>query len=300
MHSFDAPSMRVLVGICAYNEEHNIRELFKNLLTEQNMPSKSRILVVCSGCTDRTPQIVEEVCKRDVRIELINENIRKGKANALNIIFKKAREYADILVLVNADALPEHGSIEKLILQFENEQVGAVFARPVPLSERRGISNKIVHVVWRLHHNISLYKTPKLSAELCVIRTVCLRTIPENIATDEPYIELSIHQQGYQIFYVPEAAVYIRCPTSVADLFKQRKRIGIGHLQIRRAAGFVVPTSDFRNIAWMISTLKLREIPYALLGAVLEGLAYLVARLHFSKGEVPHTWEPIKSTKTSI
>ncbi|MCK4435687.1 glycosyltransferase, partial [Candidatus Bathyarchaeota archaeon] len=87
--------MRVLVGICAYNEEHNIRELFENLLTEQNMPSNSRILVVCSGCTDGTPQIAEEFCKSDARIELIIENIRKGKANALNKIFEKAREYAD-------------------------------------------------------------------------------------------------------------------------------------------------------------------------------------------------------------
>lgn len=300
MHSYDAPSMRVSVGICAYNEEHNIRKLLRNLLTKQNMPSNSRILVVCSGCTDGTPQTVEECRKRDARIELIIENVRKGKANALNKIFRKIKESTDILVLVNADALPEHGSIERLISQLGNERVGAVFARPVPLSELQGISSKIVHVVWRLHHNISLHKTPKLSAELCVIRTVCLRTIPENIATDEPYIELFIHQQGYQILYAPEAVVFIRCPTNVADLFRQRKRIWIGHLQIQRAAGFVVPTSDFRNIAWTISTLKLCEIPYALLGAILEGLAYLAAKLNFSKGEVPHTWEPIKSTKTSI
>ena len=299
MHSSDESSVRMLVGICAYNEEHNIRKLLLNLLTKQNLPSNSRILVICSGCTDKTPQIVKEFCNRDTRIELIFERLRKGKANALNKIFKKAKKSADILILVNADALPKDGSIEKLIFQFKNERVGAVFARPVPLNELQGISNRIVHIVWELHHNISFYKTPKLSAELCAIRTDCLKKIPEDIATDEPYIEFSIRQQGYWILYVPEAAVYIRCPTSVADLFKQRKRIWIGHLQIRRMTGFVVPTSNFRTALWTVLTLKPSEIPYALLGAVLEGVAYLVARLNFSKGKVPYVWDPIKSTKTS-
>jgi len=255
---------------------------------------------VCSGCTDRTPQIVGEFRKKDTRVELVTEKVRNGKANALNKIFKKAKKSADILILVNADALPKYGSIEKLVCQLEDERVGAVFARPVPLNGLQGISNRIVHIVWKLHHNISFYKTPKLSAELCAIRTVCLKKIPEDIATDEPYIELFIRQQGYWILYVPQAVVHIRCPTTVGDLFIQRKRIWTGHLQIRRITGFVVPTSNFKNIAWTVSTLNLREIPYALLGAILEGFAYLAARLNFSKGEVPYAWEPIKSTKTSI
>ena len=300
MLSFDMSPMRTLIGICAYNEERNIRKLLQSLLTKQNLPSNSRILVLCSGCTDRTPHIVKEFSEADTRIELIVEKLRKGKANALNKIFKKTRESADILILINGDAVPKQGSIAKLILQLKNERVGAVFARPVPLNAIQGISNKIVHIVWKLHHHISFYKTPKFSAELCAIRTDCLKNIPENIATDEPFIELSIRKQGYRISYVPEAVVYIRCPTSVIDLFKQRRRIRIGHLQIQKMTGFVVPTSDFRNTVWTVSTLKLREIPYALLGAILEGFAYLVARLDFSNDKIPYAWEPIKSTKTSI
>lgn len=300
MRSSDASSLRTLVGICAYNEEYNISRLLRNLLAGRNLPNNSRIMVICSGCTDRTPQIIKEFCEKDARIKPVVEKFRKGKANALNKIFAKARECADILILVNADALPEQGSIEKLILQLEKKTVGAVFARPVPLNELQGISNRIVHIVWKLHHNISVHKAPKLSAELCAIRTICLRRIPEDIATDEPFIELSIRQQGYRILYVPEAVVYIRCPRSVPDLFRQRKRIWIGHLQIRRIAGFVVPTSSLRNTVWSFSTLRLSEIPYALLGAFIESFAYLVARLNLSKGRVPHVWEPIKSTKISV
>jgi len=300
MGSSDEACGKVLVGICAYNEEHNIKRLLQNLLTKQNLQSDSRILVICSGCTDKTPQVVKGFHRIDARIELVSEAQRRGKANALNKIFEKAKESADFLILVNADALPQDRSIEQLVSKLKNERLGAVFARPIPLNARQGISNRIAHMVWELHHKISFYRTPKLSAELCALRTSCLTIVPENIATDEPYIELAIREQGYAINYVPEAVVLIRCPTSIVDLFKQRKRIWIGHLQVKEMAGFVVSTSNFRNTLWAISTLKLRDLPYAFLGAIIEGVAYLVARLNFSEGKVPYVWEPIKSTKTSI
>ncbi|UCE96882.1 MAG: glycosyltransferase [Candidatus Bathyarchaeota archaeon] len=290
---------KILVGICAYNEENNIGKLLSTLLKKQNLPSNSKILVVCSGCTDKTPQIVKELCKSDARIELVVEKFRKGKANALNKIFRLAAS-VDFLILVNGDALPKHGSIEKLILNLQNEKVGAAFARPVPLNKIIGVANRIVHIVWKLHHYVSLYKAPKLSAELCAIRTECLREIPEHIATDEPYIELSIRKQGYAISYAPDAVVFIRCPTSLIDLFKQRKRIWTGHLQVRKMTDFVVSTSDFRNIAWIVSMLKLDEIPYGFLGAIIEGLAYLMAKLNLMNGKIPYAWEPVKSTKTAI
>jgi biofilm PGA synthesis N-glycosyltransferase PgaC len=300
MGCLDRLHTKILVGICAYNEEHNIGKLLQNLLTEQDLPLTYKILVVCSGCTDRTPLIVEEFCRKDSRLELALEEFRMGKARALNKIFRKAKVSADILVLVNADALPEKGTIESLVCKLKNEGAGAVFARPVPLNEARGVSYGISHVVWKLHHRISFYKTPKLSGELCAILVDCLKEIPEDTATDEPFIELFIRNQGYRILYSPSTMVHIRCPTSIMDLFKQRKRIWIGHLQIRKMTGFVVPTSSITNTLWSVSTLKASEIPFALIGAFLEGLAYLAARLTFSKGKVPYIWDPIKSTKTSI
>ncbi len=290
----------MVVGICAYNEENNIGLVLQNLISEQDLPNDCKILVVCSGCTDGTPEIVREFQKRDERIELIIESVRKGKASALNTIFKIARGSAGILVLVNADALPKHGSVKRLIFELATSNAGAVFAQPVPFEGVRGFSYKIVHVIWRLHHVISLFQTPKLSGELCAIRMSCLPEIPENVATDEPYIELAIRNQGYNIVYVPEAFVYIRCPTNVVDLLKQRKRIQLGHMQLKNATGFKVSTSNYRNVLRAFSALKPNEILYALLGGFLEMIAYFQARIDLGKGMVSYMWEPIKSTKTSI
>jgi len=291
---------RTIIGVCAYNEENNIRHLLQNLVSEQSLPDNCKILVICSGCTDKTPQVVEEFHVKDEKIEPIIEKTRNGKAAALNKIFQIAKDSADVLILVNADALPQSGTVKLLISQLMKSKSGATFAQPVPFRGPKGVCYKIVGVIWQLHHLISTQQRPKLSGELCAIRTSCLQPIPENIATDEPYIELAIHKQGYSILYFPQAVVHIRCPTNIVDLLKQRKRIWVGHMQLQKATGHKVSTSNFRNILRMASALKPSEIFYAAIGGCLELIAYSQANIESRKGTIPYAWEPIRSTKTSI
>ncbi|XHH08735.1 MAG: glycosyltransferase [Candidatus Bathyarchaeia archaeon] len=289
-------ALKTAIGVCAFNEEHNIRRLLEHLAVEP-LPDDCRILVVCSGCTDGTTDVVKEFQSRDERIQPIVEETRSGKANALNKIFQEAKKF-DVLVLVNADALPEPESIHKLLGALASSDAGVFFAQPVPF-ESSGLSYRIVKVIWRLHHLISLKSSPKLSGELCAIRTVTLQPIPEEIATDEPYIEHVIRQQGYKIGYLPEAIVRIRCPTNLSDLLKQRKRIWIGHMQLKKSTGFDVSTSNFKNILYALPDLSASEVFFAFLGGIIEAIAYSQARLAKNKA-VPYMWEPIKSTKISI
>jgi cellulose synthase/poly-beta-1,6-N-acetylglucosamine synthase-like glycosyltransferase len=293
-------SLKTTIGICAFNEEHNISFLLQNLISEQDLPKDCRILIVCSGCTDQTLEVVKEFHAKDKRIEPIIEKTRKGKANALNRIFEDARGSADVLILVNADALPERGSIVNLVSELATSNAGVVFAQPVPFKGPDGICYRITKVIWRLHHLISLLRNPKLSGELCSIRTMCLRPIPEDVATDEPYIELGIRRQGYEIRYLPEAVVHIRCPTNIVDLTKQRKRIWVGHMQLKRITGFTVSTASFGNILQAVAKLKPSEAFYVFLGGFLEVTAYSQARMDLKKDRVPYIWEPIRSTKISI
>jgi cellulose synthase/poly-beta-1,6-N-acetylglucosamine synthase-like glycosyltransferase len=292
--------LKIAVGVCAFNEEKNIRPLLQNLTSEQELPEDCRIIIVGSGCTDRTLEIVREYSARDKRIEPIIEKTRRGKASALNKIFKSVKESAGVLVLVNADALPESGTILTLVHELMASNAGVVFAQPVPLDGPDGICYRIVRVIWRLHHLISVIRSPKLSGELCAIRTSCLLEIPESVVTDEPYIELAIRNQDYAVHYLPSAVVHIRCPTNIVDLLKQRKRIWIGHLQLKRTTGFTVSTSSFKNILTAATRLKPNEAFYAFLGVFLEVAAYSQAKMDSRNGKIPYIWEPIKSTKISI
>lgn len=297
----------VTVGICAYNEENNIGGLLDNLLTKQELPQDSEIVVVCSGCTDFTPKIVKKFHEKDNRVKLILEDSRKGKAHALNILFERARRMADVLILVNADALPKVGSINKLLEPFRDRNVGATGGHPIPVNTLQGLPNFLVHTIWDLHHKISSYKDVKLSGELCAIRPFLVEKIPIDLAADEPYIEMLIRNQRYKIMYVPEAVVYIWGPTNFRELLKQRRRIWVGHLQMKKEMGFNTSTTNVRNVLLSavmgksgLNVMKPRYILYSMLTAVEEICAYLGARWDLSKGDIPYIWESIKSTKNSI
>jgi cellulose synthase/poly-beta-1,6-N-acetylglucosamine synthase-like glycosyltransferase len=290
---------KISIGVCAYNEEKNIGSLLKNLLTEQDLPFNCEIIVVCSGCTDSTPQIVDAFRNWDKRVQLVSEIERRGKARALNSIFARASS-SEILILTNADAFPESGSILRLVKALEQKNLGAVAGRPIPLITSRKLSNKIVQLIWDLHHEVSLGESVKMSGELCALRPSFVKEIPTNLATDEPYIEMLIRRQGYKIAYDPDALVYVRGPENIMEIIKHRRRIWSGHLQIKQMEGYVVSTSDFRKI---LSTLiksfqrSLKKMPILAAFIVLEIYAYLLARYDLSKGRIPFVWETLKSTK---
>jgi len=230
------------------------------------------------------------------------EGERKGKAAALNILFKWASMHSlDKLVLINADCLPKPGSIEKLITPLHYENVGATAGRPVPVNKRRGFPNLITHLIWDLHHKTSLYKSTKMSAELCAIRHKLVKQIPEDLATDEPYMQMLIQRRGYKISYVPEATVNIKGPDNFQELLKQRRRICTGHLQIKKMTGFVVPTSKPKNILpLLLRTLNphpTKELITILIGALLETCANLLAIYDIRKDKIPYIWESLESTK---
>ena len=290
-----------IIGICAYNEERNIGLLLDNILSKQKLPENIQLIVVCSGCTDNTPDIVRSFSEKDARIKLVIENTRRGKASALNILFKYAKNQQDILFLLNADTIPQAGSLEKLVSPLNCSKVGATMGHPITVNQNGNLSDLIVHMIWNLHHNISLYKEIKFSAELCALRGSIIKEIPIDLATDEPFMELLIRQQEYKIVYVPDAHVYIKGPDNLAELFEQRRRIFIGHLQIKEKTGFTVSTLNLQNILFSLTRggfLKMvRNLPIFSLGAIIETLAHISARLEFRKGKIPYVWKLIQSTK---
>jgi len=295
---------KITIGICAYNEEENIHKLLHNLLSKQGLFPNAEIFVECSGSTDHTPEIAKKFRNGGLPVQLIFERKRRGKADALNKIFKEIRERArndDPLVLVNADGLPEPGSIEKLLQPFSDGKIGATSGRPVPINGAGSICNNIVRLIWDLHHRVNLRGDVKMSGELCAIRPNLVKEIPVNLATDEPYMEMLIQRQGYEIAYVPEAIVRIRGPDNLRELLNQRRRICVGHAQVKAMSGFVVSTCDVRNLIFLLRE-SLRDRPAIkrleaiLVGIFLEIFARSIAPYDLRRGKIPCIWEKLSST----
>jgi len=305
-YSYNKPPfhLSVSVGICAFNEEANIGNLLKNLLHHQPLDENfqlNKIIVVASGCTDNTPKIVKEFCSYDDRIALITEKERKGKVSALNIILREATRASDLLVLVNADNIPSPNNLNKLVELFRDKSVGAVGSRPVPVNTSQNVPSLIARLIWDLHHRVSMYKSVKLSGELCAIRPWLVKEMPINLATDEPYMEAFIRNQGYKIIYAPDVITYMKGPNGFRELLKQRRRIWTGHLQIKKMTGFSVSTSDPKyTFPVLIGYLRShnKDFMKTFTAVLLEICAYMLARYDLSRGKVPYIWERLGTTKT--
>jgi len=299
MNSFSRKTRRtrVSIGLMAHNEAANIGPLLQALSEQETARVKiDEILVVSSGSTDDTNDIVRQWEKKDPRIRLIRQEQREGKASAINLFLREARN--NILVLESADTLPLRNTVELLVAPLANESVGMTGARPVPVNGQESFLGAVVHLMWDLHHRLAL-QSPKLG-ELVAFRRV-ISDIPRESAVDEASLEAAIRNAGLRLVYVPEALVYNRGPENLRDFLVQRRRIQAGHRWLQANSGYQVATMKSMRILRHLGTITPRS-PRGLLvaaGAVaFEALGRALGCLDFwVLGKNPFVWKTAPSTK---
>ena len=299
MSSFSRKTQRtrVSIGLMAHNEAANIGPLLQALREQETARVEiDEILVVSSGSTDGTEAIVHERKKKDPRIRLITQQRREGKASAINVFLKEARN--DILVLESADTLPLPNTVELLVLPLADDRVGMTGARPVPLNPKHTFLGGVVHLMWELHHRVALER-PKLG-EMVAFRKVIDR-IPRVSAVDEASLEAALRNAGLRLVYVPEAIVYNRGPENLRDFLVQRRRIQAGHLWLQLHSGHEVTTAGVRRIFRHLLRV-MPQSPRGLLVAVgavlLEAVGRTLGCLDFwVLGRNPFVWRIAQSTK---
>lgn len=288
------------IGLPAYNEAENIGNLLEVLLSQKlQQVSLDQIIVVASGCTDGTEDIVREYMKRDNRIELIVQSQRRGKASAVNIIIEQNQ--SDVIMLHSTDVLPAEDVVEKLISPFSDPEVGITGGRPVPTNNPDDFVGYIVHILWRLHHEISK-RSPKMG-EVIAFRPV-LRRIPEDTPVDEASIEPLIIGQGYQLRYIDDAKVYNHGPTTITDFLKQRRRIYTGHLYLQGLVGYRVATMSPPKLALVFLRrmfADLSHFPQYVAAAFLEVYGRVLGWYDWKIRKArPYIWSIAETTKVKI
>ena len=292
--------LKCCVAIMAYNEEANIGRLLDALLRQRlETVSIAEIAVVASGCTDHTEKIVREYVALDPRVKLHIQSQREGKSSAINLLLRQTRQ--EIIVLESADTLPSPDTIENLVVPFADPNVGMTGGRPVPTNDPHQFMGFTIHLMWNLHHRISL-RRPKMG-ELIAFRNI-FRQIPYDSAVDEASIEPLILGQGMALRYVPEAIVYNRGPETVYDFYKQRRRIYAGHLYVRDMLGYRVATmSGLRILPLFLAEMRLdwRYFVWAPAAIALEAVFRLKSLIDYSIWRSkPFIWSVSETTKELI
>jgi len=284
------------MGIMAHNEEANIGRLLEAVLAQRmKHVVVTEIVVVASGCTDKTEEIVRKWAKRDTRIRLLSQEKRNGKATAINEFLTQVKE--KVLVLCSADLILEADAIERLVLPFADPEVGMTSSRPVPVNDRTQFMGFAAHMLWDLHHKVNLVSFK--AGEMVACRKIYER-IPYHTAVDEASMEPLIRGQGYRVEYVPSAIVYNQGPETVEDFLRQRRRIYAGHLAIRDSLGYSVSTMSARKIfAILLRNLDWRPRYFIWTWAIvgLEAYGRLLGVRDYKKRRDHRVWEIATTTK---
>ncbi len=287
----------VSVGIMAFNEERTIGSCLSAVAGQRTERASIReIIVVASGCTDRTEDVIRAHAARDGTIRLLSQPTRQGKAAAINTFLSAAE--APYLVITNADTIMAPDCLGRLIGALDADpRAGIACGRPWPVSPTGGLSRPLVDLHWLLHHQISLAR-PKVG-EILALRRVVPR-ISEATWTDEAELHSQVEAEGWTVRYVPEAVVYVAGPGSLRDLLRQRRRIHAGHLDLQRRRRFVVSTLPVSSCLFALANvMRLHPRLLAVLPLAMpwEALCRALGWWDFYTKPRDGLWPPIPSTK---
>jgi biofilm PGA synthesis N-glycosyltransferase PgaC len=297
------------IAICAHNEEWNIGELLSNILDVQQIPQDAEVIAVCSGCTDKTPEVVRDFARKDPRVKLIEEPRRLGKATAVNRVLSEAK--GENIVLISADVIPRPGCMKGLIEAMVDERVGITCGKPEPVQRGRKLIRELVGTLWGFHN----WQLEKLNhagmlmhaSEVFCIRKGIVKSIPKDMVNDDAFLAVAAKKAGYLIKYVPESEVRIFGPQTIPDYVRQRRRIIAGHYQVRLATGqfsqyllyslLVRPTLTLRTLVQYVAAK--REITGLVVTQFVELTSNLLALFDSFRGKSHTIWSISSTTKTA-
>lgn len=277
----------ITVGVCAYNEEKSIGKSVGALLKQ--LGRTDELIVVASGCTDKTAEIVRQIAKQDKHVKVIEELKRKGKTSAMNKILVQAR--GGKIVFCDADVLPGEKAVERLA-EAVRGKVAAANARTVPVKVEN-FYEKMQEIAWAILHDqrLRLSKRGKLfplNGFLFAVKKGIVKRLPEDCLIDDKIFGWMIKRKGFFIGYVPEAIVYVKPAQNFADFFGQKLRNRVG--QVRQAKYCREKAYDLKAG----DILQLLSLPGIAL-ALIDVTVWLCAGIYFLFGKLE--WPQIKSTK---
>lgn len=218
---------KITIGIPAYNEEANIKNLLLAILAQkqENFDLKE-IIVVSDGSTDHTVDKIRSL--KDGRIKLYAYKTRKGQQIRQNKIIGLFRE--DILVLLEADTLPVNGfflrNLVKPMITNKKHKIGITFGNAIPLKPKSFFEN-IMYFKSALKKKVFLKNASKSLIEVsghrgrAFSKDLVKKIIWVNDAPEDTYSVLLCRRLGYDIVYSYKAKIYHRLPGNYEDYYRQ-------------------------------------------------------------------------------
>lgn len=115
--------MKVLyIVVPCYNEEEvleettrQLKEKMKNLIKDKKISKESRVMYINDGSKDNTWKMIEEISEKEKLFTGISLSRNRGHQNALLGGLMTAKNYADIVISMDADLQDDINAIDEMI-----------------------------------------------------------------------------------------------------------------------------------------------------------------------------------------
>jgi biofilm PGA synthesis N-glycosyltransferase PgaC len=235
--SFVTPFVSIVVP--AYNEEQMIEERIENLDALDYPKKRYEIIIVESGSTDATAQIVEEQMairgQDQPRLTLVREQERCGKASAINA--GKVGAAGKIVLVTDANASFNSGALRYMMAHFADPKVGAVGGKYAVTNPDQGMAaeesfywdleyimrqgESVLDSTCLFHGEINAWRKGLVEADIGII-------------SEDLDMAIQIRRKGYRIVYEPRAVAYERTGTTPGEQIIRRKKVSTGTMLCMR------------------------------------------------------------------
>jgi poly-beta-1,6-N-acetyl-D-glucosamine synthase len=234
---------RVTLLIPAYNEALVIARKLENALALDYPADRLEIVVVTDGSDDGTDSIVAALTARGVR--LYHNPRRQGKAAAINRVMPMID--SEVVVFSDANAMLERETMQKLVRNFADLEVGGVAGEKRVLDGGEGL-------YWRYESYLkgcesAISSVMGAAGELFAIRRELFKPPEPDSLLEDFMISLRLVEAGWRVVYEPEAIATEDISHSLAGEWERRARITAGGFQsISRLTGLLSPARG--RVAW--------------------------------------------------
>ena len=272
----------VSIIVPAFNERAAVGRRIENLFSLNYPDDKYEIIVVESGSSDGTHEIVETtIGKRGNRrpeLRLLRETERRGKASAINL--GKSHANGEIVLVTDANAVFDPDVLKEMMPHFEDPKVGAVGGRYL-VSNPHNVYAASESFYWDLEYIMRRGEAAVDSAclfhgEINAWRKDLVAAADTEIISEDLDMAIRIRRQGYKIEYEPDARVYEPTAGTASGQIVRRKKVSTGTMLciIKHLDYFVLPRDLYSLLIFpshkgltMLSPFLLLAIPVLYLAA---------------------------------
>ena len=233
-------SLRVTIGICAYNEEGNIGKLLGDLRRQKYRRVRlEKVVVVTDGSKDNT---AEEVRQMDWRLlGLVEGRVNKGKSWRVNQVCKMCE--SDVLVLLDADVrIQDEWFVERMCAPILDDEAELVSCLMVPGRSRNGFE-RALRMGERL--KLRLFKVFKdgANAYLChgPARALARKLYKQRRKADKIGDDLNSYlvcrRLGMRFGYIETTEIYFQLPSCWQDYARQSRRFEMMKKELKNKFG---------------------------------------------------------------